>query len=69
MFIKKPNNEELPILPLVKAQTLAELLNVKTATIYKWVERGQIPVYRLSDKCDRFDVVEIFRQKRIDKMC
>jgi len=55
---------KLPAFPLFDASQIAELFQVKPITVLKWVERGQIPYIKMSDKCLRFDIVEIVRLKK-----
>ena len=55
---------KLPAFPLFDASQIAELFQVKPITVLKWVERGQIPFIKMSDKCLRFDLVEIVKQKQ-----
>jgi excisionase family DNA binding protein len=40
---------------LVKAMWVAKFLAVSNATVYRWVERGEIPYVLLGDRIIRFD--------------
>lgn len=45
----------------LKCEEVAEMLQLSPKTIYNMVYQGRIPCIRLSNKCVRFDPVEVER--------
>ncbi|MDP2897869.1 MAG: helix-turn-helix domain-containing protein [bacterium] len=45
----------------LKCEEVAEMLQLSPKTIYNMVFQGRIPCIRLSNKCVRFDPVELER--------
>lgn len=43
---------------LITIKEVAEILNVKPATLYQWAELNQIPCFKLNG-CLRFDIDDI----------
>lgn len=64
-IISQPTNERegnksvtLPSRSILTAEQLAEVLQVKASTVYKWAETGQIPSFKFGT-CLRFNLDEI----------
>ncbi|MFQ5740242.1 MAG: helix-turn-helix transcriptional regulator [Acidobacteriota bacterium] len=45
--------------PNLTARDVAELLNIKLPTVYKWVREKRLPHYRLGPRTIRFDREEV----------
>lgn len=52
---KKPSLKLEDFKDLISSQEVCELLNISIHTLYKWVEQGKIPHYRLSPKTIMFN--------------
>lgn len=52
---------------LVNVSEIGELLSVKPATIYKWVQQGKIPFYKIEGLV-RFDPDEVWDWARFLKL-
>ena len=55
--------------PLVKSQTIAEILDVSSRHVLMLSERGEIPSYRFSRKCIRFRISEVMQALGVSRNC
>lgn len=55
--IEAPYRHQLA--PLMRADEVAQALNVSVRAIYRWAESGQLTSIRLSDRSVRFRVTDV----------
>jgi excisionase family DNA binding protein len=51
----------------LKCEQVAEMLQLSPKTIYNMVYQGRIPCIRLSNKCVRFDLIELEKAVKLAK--
>jgi hypothetical protein len=74
LTLQNQNLNELALVPedndIVSAKIVANDLKIRLETVYRWADRGILPVYRINIRCLRFsrrEVREAIARYRVKK--